>query len=150
MEQTASIVVGVDGSREAEAALRFAIDEARLRSARVRAVAAWDVPAMAYTAAGYPVWPDLLAQIAEATQTMLDRQVEEAMANGQEVQTERVVREGDPAKVLLDESRDALLLVVGSRGLGGFASLLLGSVSQAVATHASCPVTIVRKRTPPA
>jgi nucleotide-binding universal stress UspA family protein len=57
-----------------------------------------------------------------------------------------VVREGQPARVLLDEARDADLLVVGSRGLGGFRGLLLGSVSQQCAHHAACPLVIVRSR----
>jgi nucleotide-binding universal stress UspA family protein len=64
--------------------------------------------------------------------------------NAFEVRIERRVVEGKPAQVLLDQSRDSELLVVGSRGLGDFSGLLLGSVSQQCAQHAACPVVIVR------
>jgi nucleotide-binding universal stress UspA family protein len=146
MERALAIVVGVDGSAEAQAALRFAIDEARLRGARVRAVSVWDVSTVSYTALGYPFWPKLLQDLGEAAETLLQRQVEEARAKAGEAEIECVVRQGSPAEVLIEEAEDAFLLVVGSRGLGGFASLLLGSVSQAAAGHARCPVVIVRQR----
>lgn len=112
----------------------------------MRAVSIWDVPAVSYTAVGYPFWPNLLRDLAEAAETLLRRQVEEARAKAEDADVERVVRQGSPAEVLIDAAEDTLLLVVGSRGLGGFASLLLGSVSHAVAAHAPCPVTIVRQR----
>ncbi len=70
----------------------------------------------------------------------------EAVPDTAEVDIERRVAEGAAAAVLVDESRDAELLVVGSRGLGGFSGLLLGSVSQQCAHHAACPVVIVRSR----
>jgi nucleotide-binding universal stress UspA family protein len=135
------IVVGVDGSEGAKGALRFALDEARLRGAAVRAVAAWHVPSAAY--GGPSDTPDmaLIRRMEPEARSALERAVAEA--GDLTVELEVVVREGAPAQVLLDESQDAELLVVGSRGLGGFRGLLLGSVSQQCSHHASCPVVIV-------
>lgn len=138
-----SIVVGVDGSDGSRAALRFALAEARLRRARVRAVAAWHVPALVYE--GGFATPDtrVLDELADETGEMLARVVEEAADAASDVVVETIVREGQPATMLLDEAADADLLVIGSRGLGGFRGLLLGSVGQQCAHHASCPVVIV-------
>jgi nucleotide-binding universal stress UspA family protein len=138
-----SIVVGVDGSEGARVALRFALEEARVRGANVRAVAAWHVPALVYE--GSFATPDtrLLDELAADTAQTLARAVEEAVEEGSDVVVETVVREGQSADVLLDEAADADLLVVGSRGLGGFRGLLLGSVGQQCAHHAPCPIVIV-------
>jgi nucleotide-binding universal stress UspA family protein len=139
------IVVGVDHSEGAKAAVRFAFDEAKLRQATLRAVHAWEY--------GYINAPDLegsfpvvgadLKEVRDAAERALDKTLREADAETDSVEIERRVVEGRPAGVLVDESRDADLLVVGSRGHGGFVGLLLGSVSQQVAHHASCPVVIV-------
>jgi len=75
---------------------------------------------------------------------VLERALEDAGDAAAGLDVESVVREGAPAGVLLDEAQDAELLVVGSRGLGGFRGLLLGSVSQQCTHHAPCPVVIVR------
>jgi nucleotide-binding universal stress UspA family protein len=74
----------------------------------------------------------------------LDETLKEVVADADSVTIERRVDQGAPAAVLVEESRGAELLVVGSRGHGGFAQLLLGSVSQQCAQHAFCPVVIVR------
>jgi nucleotide-binding universal stress UspA family protein len=138
-----SIVVGVDGSDGSRVALRFAIAEARLRGAHVRAVGAWHVPVLVYE--GGFATPDtrLLDELAAETGETVARAVEEVADDANDVVIETVVREGQPATVLLDEADDADLLVVGSRGLGGFRGLLLGSVGQQCAHHAPCPVVIV-------
>lgn len=132
------IVVGVDGSPSAQAALRFALGEARLRDTGVRAVAAWHLPAAAY---GGAFDPALVGTLGPQTREALERALDAVDATS--VQVETVVREGAPARVLLDEADDADLLVLGSRGLGGFRGLLLGSVSQQCVHHAPCPVVIV-------
>lgn len=140
----ALIVVGVDGSTESKEALRWAIEEAQLRKATLRAVHAWTHPVIfagTYVSAEM-VDDDLLA--AEA-QKALDAAVAEVAGENQHAYIERVVTEGPPARVLVDAALDADLLVVGSRGHGGFAGLLLGSVSQQCAHHASCAVVIVRE-----
>ncbi len=137
----AMIVVGVDGSEAGAAALRFAADEARARGARLRVVTAWHIPPMAYAGAGFAVMPGLDTELRKQAEKVAD----EAVASvGDDVAVDRVVRQGHPATVLLEAAQDADLLVVGSRGLGGFRGLLLGSVSIECAHRATCPITIVR------
>lgn len=140
------IVVGVDHSEGAKAALRFAVGEAKLRHASLRVVHAWQ---LGYVAAGfipgsYPELGDELEELRDAAEAALEATLHEIVPATGAVEIERRVVEGAAAAVLVDESRDAELLVVGSRGLGGFSGLLLGSVSQQCAHHATCPVVIVR------
>ena len=138
------IVVGVDQSEGARAALRFALEEARLRQATLRVVHAWQfgyIGAPGFEGSLPAVGGDL-AEFHEAAEAALDETLRGVVADG--VAIERRVDQGAAAAVLVEESRDADLLVVGSRGHGGFAQLLLGSVSQQCAQHAFCPVVIVR------
>jgi nucleotide-binding universal stress UspA family protein len=136
------IVVGVDGSDESKEALRWAIDEARLRDASVRVVYAWW--AQPVLVPGSPViaadWELLRRSAEEFVEEFVDRAVDEPT----DVEVAVVATHGTPADVLVRASKDADLLVVGSRGHGGFAGLLLGSVSQQCVHHATCPVVIVR------
>lgn len=135
------IAVGVDGSAQSRIALEWAVTEARLRHGQVRAVTAWDYPPATVGMAGL-VWdPDIFGQAAQRTQT-------DALKG---VDTEGVpvtgdVVQGPAASVLLNASNEADLLVVGSRGHGGFTGLLLGSVSTQAVHHAACPVLVVRTR----
>jgi nucleotide-binding universal stress UspA family protein len=141
------IVVGVDHSAGAREALRFALEEARLRQTRlcaVHAIGASD-PVLGEELV-YPVAGSEIDELRSAVQAALDALVDEIASDADGAQIERRVVEGAPASVLVDESADAELLVVGSRGLGGFAGLLLGSVSQQCAHHAACPVAIVHKQ----
>jgi nucleotide-binding universal stress UspA family protein len=137
-----TIVVGVDGSEASLDALRFAIKEARLHGAEVKAVNAWHIPPVVYEAGWAPVSVDLTVYPKEA-QALLEKCVQDADAAGSGVEVKMVVREGQPAKIICEEAGGAELLVVGSRGLGGFRGLVLGSVSQQCAHHAPCPVVIV-------
>jgi nucleotide-binding universal stress UspA family protein len=139
-----AIVVGVDGSKESEAAFRFALEEARIRQVGVRAVAAWYVPAVAYAGGAYAPSVDL----SEGLEAEARRSVEQMVAGEERpgVEVEIVVRQGQPAQILLEEAKDAELLVVGSRGLGGFRGLLLGSVSQQCAQHSPCAITILPRQ----
>ena len=139
-----TIVVGVDGSEGAQQALEYALDEAKLRAARVRVVSAWHAPTMVY-AGGYVVPLPSDQEWAHGAQQILDKALEAANGAKADVDVTTVVREGQPAEVLCEESKGADLLVVGSRGLGGFHELLVGSVSHQCAQHAPCPVTIVPK-----
>ena len=142
------IIVGVDRSAGAEEALRFAFEEAQLRGATLRAVHAWQ---FGYIGApslegSVPVLGAELDEHRSAAGAVLDAMVREAIPDTGDVEIERRLVEGAAAAVLVEESRGADLLVVGSRGHGGFAQLLLGSVSQQCAHHAECPVVIVRPR----
>jgi nucleotide-binding universal stress UspA family protein len=137
-----TIVVGVDGSTGSAAALRFALEEARIRGAELKAVSAWHVPPAVYGAGWAPVGTDVdeFRKLAEAT---LSTSLEDAGAAESGVPVTPILREGHPVDILVAESGRADLLVVGSRGLGGFKGLLLGSVSQQCAQHSRCPVVVV-------
>jgi nucleotide-binding universal stress UspA family protein len=134
------VVVGVDGSGGGQAALRYAIDEARRRGATLRIVGVWNLPSAAYMAVPLPV--DFSDDCEKAAQTSIDRTIE-AVGKPTDVPVEIVVRQGQPAGVLVRESKTADVLVVGTRGLGGFREMLLGSVSQGCVHHALCPVIVV-------
>jgi len=138
--QERRIVVGIDGSGPSKAALRWAIHQAKLTGSSVDAVTAWRYPST------YGITP--------GSESALDFEMNaksalvEALAevSGQEpdVPVRPLLAEGAAADVLLHESKGADLLVVGSRGHGGFASALLGSVSMYCVLHAHCPVLVLR------
>lgn len=132
------IVVGMDGSAPATAALRWSIAQARRTGGRVRAVTAWEIPPYA----GWPALPydDLVL----AAGKLLSESVQDVGPDASDVEIVESVVPGHPAQVLIDASAHAALLVVGSRGHGRFAGTLLGSVSQHCAQHAHCPVVVVR------
>jgi nucleotide-binding universal stress UspA family protein len=131
------IVVGVDGSETGRAGLRFALPEARLRGARLRVVNAWEVPPLAATGTGFvPVYDLLSTDVSVAAERVIDSDLERVGGAG-DVDVERLGVQGGAAHVLVEQAREAAdLLVVGSRGRGGFASLLLGSVGQRCAATA--------------
>lgn len=131
------IIVGVDGSPSSRAALRWALDIARLTGAAVRAITVWRIP-VSY--AHVPDWSDMDLAGA-ASSTLVDTVREVAVADDPSVET--VVLEGAAAPALLEAAETADLLVVGSRGRGGFAGLLLGSVTTYCVHHASCAVVVV-------
>ncbi len=139
------IVVGVDGSKTSRAALRFALEEAALRDATLRAVHAWQFryPGTVGLDGAYAVPGFDLDSMRNAADASLEAIVAEVIPDTGGVEVVRRVVEGTSADVLVAESQDADLLIVGSRGLGGFTGLLLGSVSQQCSHHASCPVVII-------
>jgi nucleotide-binding universal stress UspA family protein len=136
------IVVGIDGSEGSERALVFAAGEAALRRRGLRIVAAWHVPTSLY-AQGFFVSPEVASGFEHAARASAEAQAAKVMQGHPEVISELLVCERLPAQVLIEQSAEAEMLVVGSRGLGGFRGLLLGSVSQQCAQHARCPVVIV-------
>jgi nucleotide-binding universal stress UspA family protein len=139
-----AVVVGVDGSEHADRALAWAVEEARLRGARLRVVTAWQVPAAVYGPSGFvpPVSGSIDDEFRQVAQESADEAARRAREAGIEVETD--VREGDAANALVDAAAGADLLVVGSRGRGALAGAVLGSVSAHCAHHAACPVAIVR------
>lgn len=145
------IVVGVDGSAGSQAALRWAVgDLARRGGGRLHVVHAWEYPiaAMAPSPVGTVVPPtdEMRAAAEEALDSILrDAGLGEGADLPEGVEVVPIVREGPPAGVLLDLSRevDADLVVVGARGRGGFVGLLLGSVATQVVNHARVPTVVV-------
>jgi nucleotide-binding universal stress UspA family protein len=139
------IVVGADGSPGARAALEFASREAASHQARLRIVCAWQIPPTVYSPGFAPgVDQETLDGYRVGAETVVNEAVAAAKELQSAVECEGAAVQGQPADVLLREAEGADLIVVGNRGHGGFASLLLGSVSHQVVQHASCPVTVVR------
>lgn len=143
------VVVGVDGSEPSKRALLWAAFLADSIASTVEVVATW-VPFTSYGVAGASLFatpPDW--NHAQDAKKVLTASLDEVFGQLWPVGLQLTVREGHPAKVLIEASHNARLLVVGSRGHGGFAGLLVGSVSAACAEHATCPVFVVRGTTPP-
>jgi nucleotide-binding universal stress UspA family protein len=138
------IVVGIDGSPCSRHALRFAADEARLRGESLRVVIAWQVPVAVYM--GSSIAPVLdSAGFSALAREGAKKEIAEVLGSQADPPVELEMHEGNAAKILVEESGAASMLVVGSRGRGGFAGLLLGSVSQQCVAHARCPVTVVHQ-----
>ncbi len=132
------IVAGIDGSDSSVLALRWAAHYASVLGARLDAVMAWEYPASFGWASIAPDWrpaDDAQKVLADSARAVFGEQLPAGL--------QFLTGEGGAAKVLLDACEGATMLVVGSRGHGGFAGLLLGSVSANVAEHAPCPVLIV-------
>ena len=136
-----AILVGVDGSDSAKAALAWAVRQAGLTGAEVDAVTAWQIPATyGYGYAMAMAIPDLEKVACE----MLDEAIAGAAAAAPDVRIRPVVVQDNAARALLSTAKGADLLVVGSRGHAGFTEALLGSVSQHCVHYAECPVVIIR------
>ncbi|HET9873293.1 MAG TPA: universal stress protein [Propionibacteriaceae bacterium] len=145
MTQIKLIVVGVDGSESSRAALQWAYDEASHHGASLTVVCAWQPPRIPATPPYGALPPEgYETQPRKAALAMLERFTAELEDRDPAVDVRTSIEEGNPAKVLIARSSEADLLVVASRGHGGFAGMLLGSVSQHLVTHADCPVVVVR------
>jgi nucleotide-binding universal stress UspA family protein len=131
------IVVGVDGSKGADAALAWAAGEARLRHAHLDVVHAFTYPFVG----GMPLTQEIDSQLIAGAHAVLDETVARADLEG--IDREARLERGPAALLLVEIAKGADLLVVGSRGRGGFTGLLLGSVSQQCAHHAPCPIVVV-------
>lgn len=143
------IIVGIDDSPSSEHALRWAVEEARLRGTTLRVISAWEFPFAPTTGTASDIheYDDLVPQAPSLEQSALDElatAVTDAGGDPKDATVSIHVVHGSPVRVLLDASKDADLLVVGSRGRGGFTGLLLGSVSRECARRARCPVVVVR------
>ena len=138
------IVAGVDGSPSSKAALRWAVRQAELTGASVEAVMAWHLPVVVggtFMPLGVLEGPDF----GDIAAKLLTEAIGQTVDAASRVEISSTVTEGNAAQVLLEAADGADLLVVGSRGHGGFTGALLGSVSQHCAHHAPCPLVIVRE-----
>jgi nucleotide-binding universal stress UspA family protein len=138
------IVAGVDGSSSSMSALRWAVRQAGLTGAAVDAVIAWSYPANAGGYGWAPTGMEGSFDFKENAEKTLADAISSTVDPGSAVKVRALVAEGLPAQMLLDASDGADLLVVGSRGHGGFTEALLGSVSQHCVHHAHCPVVVIR------
>lgn len=137
------IVVGIDGSESSRAALAWAVRQAELTGATVEAVTAWHYP-IAFGGVPYAPVGVMNTDFAGMAGSVLSTAISDTVDPAGPVKVSSTVREGNAAQIMLDAADGADLLVVGSRGHGGFAEALLGSVSQHCVHHARCPVVIIR------
>lgn len=133
------IVVGVDGSDTSKEALRWAARLASPLNATIHAIVAWEYPIVFGLEGGMPgSWkPD------ETAKEIMNHALDSVFGKERPTGLKASISQGHATFVLLDASKHAEMLIVGSRGLGGFSGLLLGSVSSACAEHAKCPVLVV-------
>ena len=136
------VIVGVDGSAQSVMALRWACHRAQTCGDAIRAVCAWSLGA---SGEDWTSLPGAKAEGQQRAERALQAAVDVARCDQPASEIETLVVEGPAARVLIEMSADADLLVVGSRGHGGFRGLLLGSVSLQCVHHARCPVTVVRQ-----
>jgi nucleotide-binding universal stress UspA family protein len=137
-QPVARVVVGVDGSSQSKRALRWAAAVAASFDAEIDAVAAWQVPAMTGWTPAAVAWNPK-----QDMEQCLTEAVDDVFGANRPAKLRLTVHEGHAAQVLIRASKGASMVVVGSRGHGGFAGLLLGSVSASVAEHAHCPVLVI-------
>lgn len=136
------IVVGIDGSEASQAALHWAAHEANLRGVELDVVVVWRIPV--YTGPGFDVsWVDPDAMAAGAT-AVADAALDSVRDEVGGVAARSVLLRGHTGRRLVEQAADADLLVIGSRGLGGFTGALAGSVSSYCVHHNSaCPTVVV-------
>ena len=143
MSRWTTIVAGVDGSPGSRAALVWAAAEAAEHGASLVAVNVWEHTLLP-PAGSVSVSERYVQDPSQRTADELVAVIKEELGADPPVPVQPRVKQGRAAKVLIEESADADLLVVGQRGQGGFAELLLGSVSQHVTAYAKCSVVVVR------
>ena len=134
---TYRLVVGVDGSEHGNAALRWAVEEAKAHDGEIVAVFVWQLPFV-----GVPGAFDR-DEMEKVCKAFVEKAVSAAVS-GARVPITKLVAEGDVSASLIEAAKDADMLVLGSRGRGGFAGLKLGSVSQECVQHAACPVVVIK------
>ena len=136
-----TILVGVDGSEASGVALEFAVEEATRRKGALRVISCWEFPTV--TQPELAIAPEVVRAYQEQAEDMVSEAVARAKELAPDLPCEGAVFGGYAGEVLVNEGHGASILVVGRRGRGGLAGLLMGSVSRHVADHAPCPVTIV-------
>ncbi|HUP73924.1 MAG TPA: universal stress protein [Acidimicrobiales bacterium] len=138
----ATVLVGTDGSPNAAAALQWALEYARRNHANLRVMHVWHYPYAASEVGAMMAPPQEVFE--EKARAALDEALTGLDTSG--VVVEKCVRAGSPAAVLLEESKNADTLVVGARGHGGFAGLVLGSTATHCARHAQIPTVVIPRR----
>jgi nucleotide-binding universal stress UspA family protein len=138
------VVVGVDGSPQSVCALRFADEAARLRRASLQVVHAWTVPYLGFAGRGRSLPREAIDEIAVKAGETLRESLRRGSVDATRPDVEMWLVEGYPSLLLLQAAANADLMVVGSRGYGGWKGLLLGSVSTQSVTQAPCPVVVIR------
>ncbi len=143
MSEWKTIVVGVDGSPSSRKALAWAAAEAADHGADLLVLTIWELTLLP-PAGSVSVSERYVPDPSQRTNEDLLQVIKEVLGENPPVLVNAQVKQGRPAKVLIEDSAEADLLVVGQRGHGGFAGLVLGSVSQHAAAYAKCPVVVVR------
>ncbi|HET6531449.1 MAG TPA: universal stress protein [Actinoplanes sp.] len=138
------VVAGIDGSAESIRALRFAAEAARHREVPLRVIHAWTMPYLGFAGPATRLPQDAVDDLTEQAQRILQDSIDQASLDVRQTDLEARLVQGPPAPSLLQAADGADLLVVGSRGLGGWKGLLLGSVSTQCVTESPCPVAVVR------
>ncbi len=136
--QANRVVVGIDGSAASEEALAWAAEESRVRGAVLEIDHVWSLPNL-----GYGGFVAQIDDFEKDAKDLLERVTDQARKNHPDLTIESHLLEGPPAPALIVRGKRADLLVVGSRGHGGFAGLMLGSVSQQLVHHAEFPIVVV-------
>ena len=140
------IVVGIDGSETARQALAWAGEEAKLRSAELEVVLVWSYPYYVDPMGGSLVMPSMVEATEQRERATLDAEILAVLGEKPPMRVTRTARCGSTAPELLDAAKGAVLLVVGSRGRGGFMSMVLGSTSMHCVQHSPCPVVVIPHR----
>ena len=144
MGMSGKIVVGVDGSPQAKRAVSWALEEAGAHGDEVLLVHAWEFPAILTISYHGPTLPVFSREeVEKLSQQLLDKAADEARRQAPTLTVSTRLVEGHPGKVLVEAAQGARLLVVGSRGMGGFKGMVMGSVSTSCVHHARCPIVIV-------
>lgn len=138
------VIVAVDGSPASESAVRWAANTAMKRGIPLRLAASYTMPQFLYAEGMIPP-QELFDDLQRETIAKVDAAREIALEVAPDLKIGHAVAEGSPIDMLLEMSKDATMIVMGSRGLGGLSGMVLGSVSGAVVSHASCPVVVVRE-----
>jgi nucleotide-binding universal stress UspA family protein len=141
-----TVVVGVDGSDASTGAVAYAANTAAKRRIPLHVVTTYSMPAALFAEGMVPPQP-VYDELEKECMPIIEKAVETARKIAPGLQVSHAVVEGNPSQVLIDYSREAKVIVLGSRGLGGIKGMVLGSVSAAVASHAYCPVVVTREDT---
>ena len=144
MTQEDIVVVAVDGSPASDNAVRWAANTAMKRNIPLRLAAAYSMPQFLYAEGMVPP-QEVFDELQRETLQTVDRARDIALEVAPDLHIGHAVAEGSPIDMLLEMSKESTMVVMGSRGLSGISGMVLGSVSGAVVSHASCPVVVVRE-----